>query len=155
MSENAIITANPKSVIFKSEKLNAVTAEISGYINEVEVADGVKSLGNHAFANCTRLASIQLPDSLADLGEGTFANCFMLSSVSIPYSVTELKENTFYNCTKIAALEYMLCKAGIGLRFSPATSCTVLPLIVMPRVMPPSEFSFPRTQIPCRIARAS
>ena len=36
MSENAIIIATPKHISFKSEKLNAVTAEISGYIAEVQ-----------------------------------------------------------------------------------------------------------------------
>ena len=79
--------------------------KLSNYISEIEIRDGVTSLGNNAFANCTRLASVQMPDSLEDLGEGTFTNCVALPSIAIPDSVTELKENVFYNCTKIAKLE--------------------------------------------------
>ena len=50
-------------------------------VTSVVVEDGVTSIKNYAFANCTELKSVVLPESLESIGENAFYNCKSISSV--------------------------------------------------------------------------
>ena len=70
----------------------------------VVIQDGVASIGNYAFYNCTNLTNITISDSVTSIGSGAFAYCASLTSVTIPDSVTGLGEGPFAYCTKLASV---------------------------------------------------
>ena len=51
------------------------------------VTDGVTSIGNYAFANCSGLTSVTIGNSVTSIGEDAFSYCRGLTSVTIPNSV--------------------------------------------------------------------
>ena len=91
------------------------------------IPGSVKNIGDSAFANCTRLVSINLPNSINGLGDdafygctsltnvtfGTnvtsiggaaFGDCIRLTSVTIPNSVTNIEADAFYGCTNLTSV---------------------------------------------------
>ena len=64
-------------------------------VRSAVVSDGVTSIGDSAFFDCTGLTSITIPDSVTSIGSDAFANCGSLTSITIPGSVTEIGEDAF------------------------------------------------------------
>ena len=67
---------------------NPLYNEADLYINgekatNIEVPDGVTSIGNHAFSHCRSLVSMTLPSSITSIGYGSFIWCSNLKSVYI------------------------------------------------------------------------
>ena len=50
-------------------------------INKIVVEDGVTSIGDCAFSNCTSLTSVAIPDSVTSIGNGAFYDCDSLTDV--------------------------------------------------------------------------
>ena len=67
---------------------------------EIEIPNGVTSIGEYAFAYCSGLTSITIPDSVTSIGEYAFAYCSGLTSVTIPDSVTSIGNRAFCDCRK-------------------------------------------------------
>ena len=63
------------------------------YITTVEIANGVTSIGNNAFANCPQF-TITIPNSVTSIGRYAFQKSG-ITSIAIPNSVTEIKDGTF------------------------------------------------------------
>ncbi len=97
-------------------------------IQSVVLPDGIVSLGEAAFRECSNLEMVEpfLPDTVVSIGRncfysdtklrgharvghnagttlvyGTFWNCSSLQEVSIGNGVTALPENAFYNCSSV------------------------------------------------------
>jgi len=64
---------------------------------EFEKGSVCKSIGDHAFYECTSLTSVTIPDSVTSIGRYAFQSCTGLTSVTIPDSVTSIGGNAFYN----------------------------------------------------------
>ena len=73
-------------------------------ITKVVIKDGVTSIGNYAFKDCTLLTSITIPDSVTNIGISAFRGCESLTSVTIPNSVTEIGGNAFSDCTSLTSI---------------------------------------------------
>ena len=69
--------------------------EYREFINEIIINEGVTSIGNYAFEECSKLYSVNLPKSLTTIGEFAFRNTHSLRCLSIPEGVTELKNCAF------------------------------------------------------------
>lgn len=82
-----------KSVVFKS--ITEVTEDD---------LDGLASIGDYAFYNCTELASITIPKSVARIGNQALAYCSSLESIVIPDSVTYFGERVFYFSTGLKSV---------------------------------------------------
>lgn len=52
----------------------AATKGLTDTLEQLTVGEGVRKIGNTAFANCTALKQVSLPDSLESIGEAAFAN---------------------------------------------------------------------------------
>lgn len=57
----------------------------------------VVGIGNYAFRNTT-ITSIDMPEGLLTIGDEAFANCTSLTSVKIPSTVTSIGTTCFLNC---------------------------------------------------------
>ena len=64
-------------------------------ITTVFIEDGVTSIGDYAFYDCSNLTSITIPDSVTSIELGAFTNCYSLTSITIPDSVTSIGDSAF------------------------------------------------------------
>ena len=73
-------------------------------ITDLIIPDGVTSIGNSAFYNCSSLTSVAIPDSVTSIDGGAFSGCSGLTSVTIPDSVTSIGSSAFYNCSGLTSI---------------------------------------------------
>lgn len=58
-------------------------AQYRSEIKEIQIEDGVTSVGAYAFCNCSDVTETVLPDSIKNIGEFAFFSCGGLSTVTI------------------------------------------------------------------------
>lgn len=75
-----------------------------GYIKEVIIMEGIKSIGNYSFYGCSNIASISVPNSVTKIGYDAFNGCSSLASISIPDSVTSIGSFAFRGCSSLASI---------------------------------------------------
>ena len=64
----------------------------------------VVEIGANAFANCTRLTSIQIPEGVRLIGDGAFRWCPGLQTLQLPASVTSMHATAFADCPGLVAI---------------------------------------------------
>ncbi len=70
-------------------------------MRSVHLPSTLKSLGTCAFAYCTNLRAVELPDSLETIGTWVFMACENLHAVVIPESINSLDPHSFYACDNV------------------------------------------------------
>ena len=96
------------------------------YIKRVVMQQGVTSIGDLAFWDCSGLTSVTIPDGVTSIGGDAFRGCAALTSVTIPGSVTNVGQSAFWACSSLTDIYY----GGYGtdwqkLNVSIPTSATV------------------------------
>lgn len=64
-------------------------------VTEVQLPEGLLSIGDSAFMNCKQLSSINIPASVTNISSGAFRGCDSLRSITIPEGLTEISDNAF------------------------------------------------------------
>ncbi len=70
----------------------------------IKIADGVTSIGDSAFYNCTNLTNINISDSVMCIGEFAFYDCDNITSAVIPDNVATINKGAFLNCDNLASV---------------------------------------------------
>lgn len=65
------------------------------FIKTVIIGNGVTSIGDRAFYECSGLTSVTIPNGITSIGEAAFYSCRNLTSVAIPNSVTTIRKWAF------------------------------------------------------------
>ncbi len=73
-------------------------------LTEVSIAESVTHIGNDAFRECSILSSLTLPEGLTHLGSGVFIQCYNLSSIIIPDGVRNIYISTFDGCSNLSSV---------------------------------------------------
>ena len=73
-------------------------------IKDVVIENGVTSIGDSAFKDCTDLTSVTIPDSVTSIGCDAFSGCESLTSVTIPDSVASIGDGAFEGCTGLTSI---------------------------------------------------
>ena len=68
------------------------------------IGNGVTSIGNYAFYECTSLTSVTIGDSVTSIGNYAFAWCSSLTSVTIGDSVTTIGNDAFFSCDSLTSV---------------------------------------------------
>ena len=81
------------------------------YLNGIEIKDlvipnGVTSIGQYAFYDCTSLTSVTIGNSVTSIGQTAFRGCTSLTSVTIGNSITEIGGSAFNGCTSLKEVYY-------------------------------------------------
>lgn len=92
-----------KSVVSDFEMNGNLLVKYTGTATTVSVPNGVKVIGEEAFANNSQMVSVSLPSSLEKISYAAFSGCNNLTKVEIPDSVEEIGTAAFCNCSKLAA----------------------------------------------------
>jgi hypothetical protein len=94
---------NPNYVSLGGVLFNAAQTEIilypGGRVGAYTIPEGVTTLGNHAFYQCSGLTGVAIPSSVTTIGNGAFRNCTGLTSVTILEGVTRIGNYAFSECT--------------------------------------------------------
>lgn|GEM_PF-6905089 len=70
-------------------------------LKKVVVEEGIRIIGEYAFANQSMLESVVLPDSITSIGKGAFSDCTRLKEINIPPTIVEIAEETFAGCASL------------------------------------------------------
>ena len=89
---------------------------ISYSFTQLNIADGVTSIGNNAFSDCTSLTSITIPNGVTNIGDGAFAACINLTTITIPNTVKNIGNNTFIYCHGLTSITIPEGVTSIGNR---------------------------------------
>jgi hypothetical protein len=108
-------------------------------ITGLVIENGVTSIGNYAFAQCTSLTFVTIPDGVITIGERAFYHCRNLTSVTIPNSVTYIGIETFYDCWR---LEYAKIIGNTQIDKEAFKDCRMLQHIIILNPIPPPRWSF-------------
>jgi hypothetical protein len=83
-------------------------------IREYVVPEGVVTISNCAFTNCSSLTSVTIPNSVTSLGNSAFSGCSGLISVTIPNGVTSIGECAFSDCSGLNSVSIGTGVLSIG-----------------------------------------
>ena len=127
--ENLTWSLNTKDSTLTIEGSGEMTSapwdEHKSYIAYVSLPDGLTSIGNSAFYNCTGLTSVEIPNSVTSIGNSAFSSCTGLISVTIGNSVTSIGDYAFSSCTGLTSMTIPNSVTSIGGRaFSDCTGLT-------------------------------
>ncbi len=68
---------------------------------EVELLEGVTSIGEGAFWGCSSLTNIVIPEGVTSIGERAFFRCSSLTNIVIPEGVTSIGREAFSYCSSL------------------------------------------------------
>ena len=75
--------------------------------NSYRLPEGVREIGDHAFAKNLSLKEANIPYGVPGLGPAAFSNCLALEKVIIPFSVKDIGYNCFFNTPKLKKIIYL------------------------------------------------
>ena len=94
--------------------LNDGTAELTGFLPGVSVADAVipsavkghpvTSIGESEFVNCTALQSVRFEAPIKSIGTIAFGFCTGLTSIALPEGLETIGQSAFAYCTSLASV---------------------------------------------------
>ena len=113
-----IFTGNANFIFIDGVLYNKPVTEII-WVSEhlpsnLVILNGVTSIGNYAFQNCTGLTSITIPASVTSIGNYAFQACTGLTSITIPDSVTSIGNYAFQDCTGLTSITILAGVTSIG-----------------------------------------
>lgn len=73
-------------------------------IKSVDIASSVKIIKQNAFIDCASLETIVIPSSVESIGYCAFMNCSSLKSLDIPSSVKTIGSAAFSGCTQLESV---------------------------------------------------
>ena len=142
-SVNKLMTISGKGAMANYESFgsNAPWKLYMDYVKAVVIEDGVTSIGEFAFRECTSLASITIPDSVTSIDKYAFYGCTSLASITIPDSVTSICYAAFSGCTALASIT--IPDSVTSISNGAFYGCTALASITIPdSVTSIGEFAF-------------
>ena len=74
---------------------NGVLVKYTGNGGDVVIPEGVTSIGDWAFYECSSLTSVTIPDGVTSIEDDAFRYCENLTSVTISDSVTSIGDWAF------------------------------------------------------------
>lgn len=73
-------------------------------VENITIPEGVQTIGNTVFRDCTSLKNVVLPKTLTSIGENSFRGCTSLTSIVIPEKVTSIGAQAFNGDTGLKSV---------------------------------------------------
>ena len=101
--------------------LGAFTETVGDYafaactkLKEVSFSAETISIGRGAFADCTALEEIELSSGLTSIGEYAFSGCSALKAAVIPEKVISIGEGAYSGCLSLTSIDMAASSLSIG-----------------------------------------
>ena len=72
--------------------------------NNTTIPNGVTSIGNNAFIECTGLVSLVIPNSVTNIGNWAFSGCTNLTTLTLSQNLTNVPYLCCKNCSALTAI---------------------------------------------------
>ncbi|MDR2813877.1 MAG: leucine-rich repeat domain-containing protein [Prevotellaceae bacterium] len=99
-------------------------------LTSVAIPNSVTSIGDYAFSRCSGLTSVDIPNSVTSIGESAFSRCSGLTSVDIPNSVKSIDYEAFYDCSGLTSVAIPNSVTSIG--YEAFSGCSGLTSVAIP-----------------------
>lgn len=107
--------ANPLQITFNNKLKTIGGGTFSGsYIENVVFNEGLETIGEQAFAECSILKSVSFPKSLVSFGNSCFMRCTSIESITIPEKITEISPWAFSDCSNLSEVKLPDRLSAIG-----------------------------------------
>ena len=73
-------------------------------LTSVTIPNGVTSIGDFAFSGCSSLTSVTIPNGVTSIEFYAFSGCSSLTSVTIPDGVTSIEDSAFFGCNNLTSV---------------------------------------------------
>ena len=106
-AEGQLIKAMTKEEVeqkYSYDNYPAMVNEALKTATEFVWPEGVTSIGNNAFSDCTGLTSVTIPEGVTSIGPSAFEGCTGLTSVTIPSTVTTIGNKAFQSCSRLTSV---------------------------------------------------
>ena len=77
-------------------------------LREVELNEGLQTIENHSFYNCTSLQIITIPSTVTEIGMHAFKRCNDIREVIMNDGLQKIGDWAFHNCSSLKASYYSL-----------------------------------------------
>lgn len=74
-------------------------------LTSIELPSGITTIGNQAFSGCRGLTSIELPTGIMTIGHSAFSGCSSLTSIELPSRIKTIENYTFRDCSSLTRIE--------------------------------------------------
>lgn len=85
-------------------------------ILQVELPEGLESVGSLAFYECGNLLTVRIPDSVETIGAFAFSDCIKLQMVTFGNRVHSINEAAFQNCYRLKSISFPNSLIVIGVK---------------------------------------
>lgn len=93
-SQNTYFSADD-GILFDENGSTLICYPSAKAATSYSIPKSVTTLGDYAFANCTKMATITIPSSVTSIGDYSFYNCAALADITIPSSVASVGTGAF------------------------------------------------------------
>lgn len=73
-------------------------------LEEVNIEEGITTIGKNAFENCINLKRVSIPKSVTKIEDSAFCDCKNLENITIPDGVTSIGGSAFNNCSSLKGI---------------------------------------------------
>lgn len=113
VADNQEIFSTIDGILF-SANLDTLVAYPQGRTSAYTIPDGVKVIGDYAFAACKYLPSVVIAETVTAIGDYAFACCTKLSALTIPEGVLTIGAGAF-QCSGLATVSIPSTVVSIGM----------------------------------------
>ena len=108
------------NITFTDMEENPLTQAGKLYLNgslltEAVIPEGVKEIGDYAFAECQTIEKVIINDSVTKIGDYAFSDCVALSEIKIGAGVKSIGRSAFHNCDALTRIDIPDSVTEIGL----------------------------------------
>ena len=114
LTADGTLTISGKGAMKNYDANNSPVAQKTDSVKKVVIQEGVTSIGDYAFFDCSNLTDITIPESVTSIEECAFQNCSSLTDITIPGSVTSIGECAFQGCSSLTSIEIPSSVTSIG-----------------------------------------
>ncbi len=95
-------------IVGQTSQITSVNFYISGDVSIPNKLGGFKvgSIGQEAFAHCSKITSIIIPDTITSIYKGAFLDCENLKSITFGSNVTFIASDIFEECSSLTDIYY-------------------------------------------------
>lgn len=102
VNRNNVYFSAKDGVLFNYSKTTLICYPCGMNNSSYSVPEGVTTIGQFAFENCSELTEIILPQTLITIKSGAFYDCESIKKFDIPASVTDIAQDAFlYGCSSL------------------------------------------------------
>lgn len=109
------------------------SVDVPNNVTHVQFHHSVTKIDNETFKECSQLREVILNEGLRKIGDDAFADCTSLERITFPSTVLEIDENAFFGCTRLR--EVVLNEGITQIGKHAFHGCSSLEVITLPSTL--------------------